>query len=57
MESRSITGQADTALYLKAQVDHLQGRCEELRAELRLSRTEATKSATDLEQTKQKVVF
>ncbi|XP_014672525.1 PREDICTED: centrosomal protein of 290 kDa-like [Priapulus caudatus] len=55
MESRAVTGRVDAGVYMKAQVDHLQGRCDELRSELRLARADATRGATVEQQSKQRV--
>lgn len=55
IEAKNLIGNYDTSMYLKAQVDNLQGRNDELRRELRESRHECNKVRLDLQRTKEKV--
>lgn len=55
IEAKNLVGRYDTSLYLKAQVDNLTGHNEELRAELKEARFEATKANVELEKAKGKV--
>ena len=55
IEAKNLVGRYDTSLYLKAQVDNLTGHNEELRAELKEARFDATKASVELEKTKGKV--
>ena len=55
IEAKNLIGRYDTSLYLKAQVDNLTGHNEELRAELKSARFDATKVKVELEKTKSKV--
>ena len=57
IEAKSIIGKYDTSLFLKAQVDNLQGRNDELRAELRETRHENNKTRLELEKTIEKVTL
>ncbi|XP_061195068.1 centrosomal protein of 290 kDa-like isoform X3 [Saccostrea echinata] len=55
IEAKNLIGNYDTSMYLKAQVDNLQGRNEELRRELRETRHEGNKVRADLQRAKEKV--
>jgi len=55
IEAKQITGNYDAALHLKAQVDNLTGRNEELRRELRESRVEGNRAKLELERADTKV--
>ena len=52
-----MLGNYDTSLYLKAQVDNLQGRNEELRNELKQTRLETSKSRLETQKAIEKVQF
>ncbi|CAH1800117.1 unnamed protein product [Owenia fusiformis] len=54
IDAKNMQGNYDTTLYMKAQVDNLQGRVDELRKELRESRYEANKARNDLEKKTEK---
>ena len=55
IEAKQITGNYDAALHLKAQVDNLTGRNEELRRELREARVEGSRAKLELERATSKV--
>ena len=55
IEAKQITGSYDAALHLKAQVDNLTGRNDELRRELREARVEGTRAKLELEKVSSKV--
>ncbi|KAM7435378.1 hypothetical protein ABFA07_014699 [Porites harrisoni] len=55
IESRNAVGQYDTTLNLKAQIEHLSGRNEELRHELHNAREETAKSIMQLERKNAKI--
>ncbi|OWF51997.1 centrosomal protein of 290 kDa-like [Mizuhopecten yessoensis] len=55
IEAKSVIGKYDTSLYLKAQVDNLQGRNDEIRAELRETRHEANKARMEVEKSLEKI--
>ena len=55
IEAKNLIGNYDTSMYLKAQVDNLQGRNDELRRELRETRHECNKVRVDLQRAKEKV--
>ncbi|XP_056015074.1 centrosomal protein of 290 kDa-like [Ostrea edulis] len=55
IEAKNLIGNYDTSMYLKAQVDNLQGRNDELRRELRETRHECNKVRSDLQRAKEKV--
>lgn len=55
IEAKQLTGQYDAALHLKAQVDNLTGRNDELRRELREARVEGNKTKLELERNSGKV--
>lgn len=55
IEAKQITGNYDAALHLKAQVDNLTGRNEELRRELREARVEGSRAKLELERASSKV--
>jgi len=50
-----VLGRHDTSLFMKAQMDNLQGRNDELRLALREIRHEANKSTLELEKATEKV--
>lgn len=52
LETRNICGKFDTNLHLKSQLDIHVGRCEQLRAELKLARQEAARQVSLLERFK-----
>ena len=52
-----MLGNYDTSLFLKAQVDNLQGRNEELRNELKQTRLETSKSRLETQKAIEKVLF
>ncbi|XP_065052482.1 centrosomal protein of 290 kDa-like [Rhopilema esculentum] len=56
IESRNAVGQYDTNLKLKAEIDQLNGRNEELRLELRNSRNEVNGLTTEIERKDQKML-
>ncbi|XP_060063320.1 centrosomal protein of 290 kDa-like [Ylistrum balloti] len=55
IEAKSVIGKYDTSLYLKAQVDNLQGRNDEIRGELRETRHEANKARMEVEKSLEKI--
>lgn len=55
IESRNAVGQYDTTLQLKAQIEQLSGRNEELRHELHNAREETAKAIMQLERKKTKI--
>lgn len=55
IEERNATGQYDTTVQLKAQIQHLSGRNEELRSELRNAQYEINKTITELDKRAQKI--
>lgn len=55
IEAKQITGNYDAGLHLKAQVDNLSGRNDELRRELREARFESTRTQLELEKAQSKV--
>ncbi|XP_078353733.1 centrosomal protein of 290 kDa-like [Oculina patagonica] len=55
IESRNAVGQYDTTLQLKAQIEQLSGRNEELRHELHNAREETTKAIMQLERKNAKI--
>ncbi|KAH3726744.1 centrosomal protein of 290 kDa-like [Dreissena polymorpha] len=55
IEAKSVLGRHDTSLFMKAQMDNLQGRNDELRLALREIRHESNKSALELEKAMEKV--
>ena len=55
LDAKGLAGKYDSSVYLKAQVDNLQGRNDELRAELREARHEANKSNLQLDKAQTKV--
>ena len=57
IDAKHLTGDYDSGLYLKAQVDNLTGRNDELRKELRESRIEATQANIQLEKLSNKVTL
>ncbi|KAI1888582.1 hypothetical protein AGOR_G00186650 [Albula goreensis] len=57
MEMKNSEGKFDASLHLKAQVDQLTGRNEELRQEMRLTREEAAKAVSHLAKANQKVAM
>ena len=57
IEAKSVMGRHDTSLFLKAQMDNLQGRNDELRAALREIRHESNKSTLERDKAMEKVVM
>ncbi|XP_052811330.1 centrosomal protein of 290 kDa-like [Mya arenaria] len=55
IEAKSVLGRHDTSLFLKAQMDNLQGRNDELRLAIREIRHEANKSSLELDKAMEKV--
>ncbi|XP_048578634.1 centrosomal protein of 290 kDa isoform X2 [Nematostella vectensis] len=55
IESRNAAGQYDTTLHLKAQIDQLTGRNEELRHELTNARNETSKALVQVERRETKI--
>ena len=55
IEAKSVMGRHDTSLFLKAQMDNLQGRNDELRAALRETRHESNKASLELDKALEKV--
>lgn len=57
MESKNSDGIFDASVHLKAQVDQLTGRNEELRQELRETQKEATSLSNQLANANEKVYY
>ena len=57
LEAKSSGGSVEAQLYLKAQVDQLTGRNEELRRELRQARNEYEKAKVELDRAALKVSY
>jgi len=55
IEAKSVLGRHDTSMFLKAQMDNLQGRNDELRLALREVRHESNKAALEYEKAMEKV--
>ncbi|KAL4233575.1 hypothetical protein ACF0H5_008256 [Mactra antiquata] len=55
IEAKSVIGRHDTSLFLKAQMDNLQGRNDELRLALRETRHESNKYNLELEKAMEKI--
>ncbi|KAL3881749.1 hypothetical protein ACJMK2_028144 [Sinanodonta woodiana] len=55
IEARNVLGQYDTSMFLKAQVDNLMGRNDEIRTALRETRHEANKAQLELEKAVSKI--
>ncbi|XP_053396760.1 centrosomal protein of 290 kDa-like [Mercenaria mercenaria] len=55
IEAKSVIGRHDTSLFLKAQMDNLQGRNDELRMVLRETRHESNKANLELEKAMEKI--
>ncbi|XP_071943126.1 centrosomal protein of 290 kDa-like [Antedon mediterranea] len=56
MEAKTVDGKYEAQVYLKAQVDQLTGRNEELRRELRQARTDYEKARLEVEKANSKIV-
>lgn len=57
MEARSIVGRFDKSVILKAQVDNLTGRNDELRREMKETRYELLKMQDNYSRTNRKVLY
>ena len=57
IEAKNLLGNYDTSLFLKAQVDNLQGRNEELRNELKQTRLETSKAKLETQKAIEKVAI
>ncbi|XP_071137463.1 centrosomal protein of 290 kDa-like isoform X1 [Mytilus edulis] len=55
IEAKNLLGNYDTSLFLKAQVDNLQGRNEELRNELKQTRLETSKAKLETQKAIEKI--